>query len=238
MLAEVGNRIDLQIDPVTPIESKSVGKCSSRTRRTPIAHSAKHGRTLLSVLGTVILFFVSASGAGAQDRKAVSTSGDSGIVRLPVIDQQDIRFKRLSTADGLSQTRVITMVEDDQGFIWFGTQYGLNRYDGHKFKLFKHDPGRPDSLSGVFVLSLFKDRSGTLWVGGEVPGPVRPEHRDIYSLPSRSRRSESAGNCRHPHQPGSRGDVVAGNPKRSAQIGSRNGQGSSAMVMIQTIPPA
>jgi PAS domain S-box-containing protein len=56
-------------------------------------------------------------------------------------------------------------VQDDQGFMWFGSQYGLNRYDGYKFKVFKHEPGRTNSLSGVFIYSLFKDRSGTLWVG-------------------------------------------------------------------------
>ena len=48
----------------------------------------------------LMLFCITASGAGAQDHKPVSTARDNGIVRLPVIDQQDIRFKRLSTAEG------------------------------------------------------------------------------------------------------------------------------------------
>src|SRR5207302_612852 len=86
-------------------------------------------------------------------------------VRLPVIDGTDIRFARLSTADGLSQTKVAQIVQDDQGFMWFGTQYGLNRYDGYNFKVFVHDPRKPNSLSGVFINALFKDRTGTLWVG-------------------------------------------------------------------------
>jgi hypothetical protein len=34
-------------------------------------------------------------------------------------------------------------VQDDQGFMWFGSQYGLNRYDGYSFKVFKHEPGNP-----------------------------------------------------------------------------------------------
>ena len=84
---------------------------------------------------------------------------------LPVVDARDIRFAQLSTAEGLSQTRVIQIVQDDQGFMWFGSQYGLNRYDGYKFKVFKHEPGNPHSLSGVFISSLFKDRSGALWIG-------------------------------------------------------------------------
>ena len=49
--------------------------------------------------------------------------------------------------------------------MWFGTQYGLDRYDGYEFRVFTHDPARENSLSCVFIHSLFKDRSGTLWVG-------------------------------------------------------------------------
>ena len=86
-------------------------------------------------------------------------------ITVPVVDGKGVRFTRLSTDDGLSQTRVSQIVQDDQGFMWFGSQYGLNRYDGYTFKVFKHEPGRTSSLSGVFIYSLFKDRTGTLWVG-------------------------------------------------------------------------
>jgi len=110
-------------------------------------------------------------GAGRPDNQPVNP----GVVRqaeaeprtiiLPVVDGKGLRFTRLSTDEGLSQTRVIQIVQDDQGFMWFGSQYGLNRYDGYTFKVFKHEPGRTSSLSGVFIYSLFKDRTGTLWVG-------------------------------------------------------------------------
>jgi PAS domain S-box-containing protein len=90
---------------------------------------------------------------------------DPHAIILPVVDGKDIRFTRLSTEDGLSQTMVWQIVQDDQGFMWFGSQYGLNRYDGYKFKVFKHEPGVANSLSGVYISSLFKDRSGTLWIG-------------------------------------------------------------------------
>jgi ligand-binding sensor domain-containing protein/signal transduction histidine kinase len=86
-------------------------------------------------------------------------------VRLPVIDGEDIRFSHLSTKDGLSQTRVGQIVQDDDGFMWFGTQYGLNRYDGYSFKVFVHDPARENSLSCTFVNSLLKDRDGKIWAG-------------------------------------------------------------------------
>jgi ligand-binding sensor domain-containing protein/signal transduction histidine kinase len=86
-------------------------------------------------------------------------------VRLSVIDGNDIRFSRLSTAQGLSQTRVAGIVQDNQGFMWLGTQNGLDRYDGYEYKVFTHDPARENSLSCGFIHSIFKDHSGTLWVG-------------------------------------------------------------------------
>ena len=86
-------------------------------------------------------------------------------VRLPLTEGRDIRFKKLNGSEGLSQTRVSSAVQDDVGFMWFATQYGLNRYDGYKFKLFKHEPDQPGSLSCVYIRSLIKDRSGALWVG-------------------------------------------------------------------------
>ncbi len=82
----------------------------------------------------------------------------------PVIAGTDIRFYRTATGDGLSQVRVSQIVQDNQGFMWFGTQYGLNRYDGYKFKVFLHDPADPRSLSGVYITALFKDKSGVIWV--------------------------------------------------------------------------
>ena len=85
--------------------------------------------------------------------------------KIDVVDGNDIRFRRLSAGTDLSQTRVAWIVQDKVGFIWFGTQYGLNRYDGYKSKVFKHEPGRPESLSCVYVRSLFVDHTGTLWVG-------------------------------------------------------------------------
>jgi ligand-binding sensor domain-containing protein/two-component sensor histidine kinase len=120
----------------------------------------------------LLLTVLSSSVAAAQAHSPVSASANSGLtrgntlsVRIPAIDGADIRFSRLSTGQGLSQTQVGEIVQDDQGFMWFGTQYGLDRYDGYEFKVFMHDPSRQSSLSCVYVHSLFKDRSGTLWVG-------------------------------------------------------------------------
>src|SRR5579863_3809643 len=66
----------------------------------------------------------------------------------PASSTASARFTRMSTADGLSQTRVSQIVQDDRGFIWFGTQYGIDRYDGYEFKVFVHEAGRVNSLAG------------------------------------------------------------------------------------------
>lgn len=76
-------------------------------------------------------------------------------------------FRRFSTEDGLSQTHINAILQDDQGFMWLASMYGLKRYDGYKFKVFKHELGNPSSLSGVHNYSLFKDHSVMLWIGCE-----------------------------------------------------------------------
>lgn len=86
-------------------------------------------------------------------------------VRLPIVDSVDNRFVRLSTAQGVSQIKVDQIVQDNDGFMWFGTRYGLYRYDGYSFKVFVREHGNPNSLDGVVINALFKGRDGALWVG-------------------------------------------------------------------------
>jgi signal transduction histidine kinase/ligand-binding sensor domain-containing protein len=100
----------------------------------------------------------------SSDAVAQATTSASAM-RVPVVPGDDIIFRELSNVRGLSQTRVLQIVQDDQGFMWFGTQYGLDRYDGYKFRVFTPVPGRVNSISGAYIYSLFKDRAGMLWVG-------------------------------------------------------------------------
>ncbi len=57
------------------------------------------------------------------------------------------------------------ILQDQMGFMWFGTQEGLNRFDGYKFKVYSHDPDDANSLSNNWVNALHEDREGRLWVG-------------------------------------------------------------------------
>ncbi|MGH9834117.1 MAG: ligand-binding sensor domain-containing protein [Blastocatellia bacterium] len=75
------------------------------------------------------------------------------------------KFERLSTEQGLSQNTVLCALQDRQGFMWFGTQDGLNRFDGYGFTIYRHDEADPGSLRDNYILSLYEDRAGVLWVG-------------------------------------------------------------------------
>ncbi len=78
---------------------------------------------------------------------------------------QRIKFERISLEQGLSQSSVLCMLQDSQGFMWFGTADGLNRYDGYRFKEYKHEPENSSSLSDNTIWAIYEDREGTLWIG-------------------------------------------------------------------------
>ncbi|WP_338758376.1 two-component regulator propeller domain-containing protein [Massilia sp. METH4] len=76
-----------------------------------------------------------------------------------------LRFEQLSVQDGLPQESVLAIAQDRQGFIWFGTQGGLARYDGYRTVIYQHALSDPHSLSQNWVRVLHVDPSGRLWVG-------------------------------------------------------------------------
>ena len=57
-----------------------------------------------------------------------------------------------------------TMVQDQQGFMWFGGEKGLARYDGYNFKVYRFDSGDPRSIGGNYIGDIVVDRSGQLWI--------------------------------------------------------------------------
>ena len=96
----------------------------------------------------------------------------TGMFLLPQIQQASensplsVRFRNLTSKDGLSHGRVNAIVQDRYGFMWFGTQNGLNRYDGDDFMTFKCESGNPHSLSGDGVTCVVRDENKDLiWVG-------------------------------------------------------------------------
>ncbi|MEO7992513.1 MAG: two-component regulator propeller domain-containing protein, partial [Chryseolinea sp.] len=73
-------------------------------------------------------------------------------------------IKHYSVKDGLSQSVVNSITQDNQSLMWFATEDGLNRFDGYTFKTFRYDPDNATSIADNFVQSIFKDTDGTLWV--------------------------------------------------------------------------
>ena len=81
-----------------------------------------------------------------------------------------LRFRTYSTPEGLSQATSRAVAQDRDGFIWIGTQDGLNRFDGYGFKVYKHDRTDPGSLTHNHVWALLADPDGGLWVGTQAGG--------------------------------------------------------------------
>ena len=88
-------------------------------------------------------------------------------------DSRSVRFNNISGDEGLSQSFVYTIVQDQQGYMWFGTQEGLNRFDGFEFTVFVHDPSDPQSISDETIRTMIKGRSGNLWIGTDAGGLSR-----------------------------------------------------------------
>ena len=81
-----------------------------------------------------------------------------------------IRFKRYSILDGLSQNSVNCILQDRKGFMWFGTEDGLNRFDGYQFNIFRYNFNDSTTLSNNYVLCMMEDDSGRIWVGTQGGG--------------------------------------------------------------------
>ncbi len=99
-----------------------------------------------------------------------------------------IAFESISLEQGLSQNTVNCILQDRVGFLWLGTQDGLNRYDGYNTVVYKNDPSDPASLSHDRIHALYEDPSGDLWIGTEAGGLNR-WHRATDSF------------TRYPHDP-------------------------------------
>ncbi len=88
------------------------------------------------------------------------------LIHIPEASSRDeVIFENLSLQEGLSQTTVRAILMDSRGYMWFGTEGGLNRYDGYQFKTYRRRWGRDDGISDNFVTSIVEDYRGDLWIG-------------------------------------------------------------------------
>jgi ligand-binding sensor domain-containing protein/signal transduction histidine kinase len=82
-------------------------------------------------------------------------------------NSQSFYFRHYQVENGLSNNAVICSAQDKQGFLWFGTKDGLDRFDGYTFKIFRNDPDDIGSIGSNFIHCLYEDKNGILWVGTE-----------------------------------------------------------------------
>jgi ligand-binding sensor domain-containing protein/serine phosphatase RsbU (regulator of sigma subunit) len=78
--------------------------------------------------------------------------------------KKHLNFKHISSEEGLSHSTVTCAFQDSKGLMWFGTKEGLNKYDGYKFTVFKHDPKNPCSISNNLIKKIREDAKGNLWI--------------------------------------------------------------------------
>ena len=96
----------------------------------------------------------------------LSESLDTFAQTWPKLDRfQTLRFDSYSVEEGLSQSSALSLLQDRRGFLWVGTEDGLNRFDGANFKIYRADPDDPQSISNNYVAALAEDPNGNLWIG-------------------------------------------------------------------------
>ena len=83
------------------------------------------------------------------------------------------QFKHYSVDNGLANSALTALAQDRDGFLWIGSQSGLMRFDGYRFRTYQHDPQDSGSIPSNFVQSLFADAAGNLWVGTANAGLAR-----------------------------------------------------------------
>ena len=84
---------------------------------------------------------------------------DAGNTLIP-----DMKFRRLDTRDGLSNSQINYIFQDSKGFVWIATSYGLNRYDGYRFRTFYSDANDTTTLRNNYVNDIWEDYAGRLWL--------------------------------------------------------------------------
>lgn len=88
----------------------------------------------------------------------------------PVVSQNALRFEHLGVRDGLPDNAVTCTIQDQMGFMWFGTYKGVCRFDGYEFQSFQYDESNPNSLQGNLISCMAQDHTGIIWFGSSSNG--------------------------------------------------------------------
>src|SRR4030042_3957376 len=81
---------------------------------------------------------------------------------------QSLNFVHYSVADGVSQSEILNIHQDSEGYMWIGTQNGLNRFDGYTFEKYFYEPSDNHSISNNWIFDIAEDPDGNIWLGTKV----------------------------------------------------------------------
>ncbi len=84
---------------------------------------------------------------------------------MSLVSGQSRQFSRYKVSDGLSQSEILCIFQDSEGYMWFGTQNGLNKFDGYSFEQFFNDPADSNTISNNWIFDIAEDEDGRIWIG-------------------------------------------------------------------------
>jgi ligand-binding sensor domain-containing protein/signal transduction histidine kinase len=87
------------------------------------------------------------------------------LMQIHQLSGQVQQFTHYKVQDGLSQSEILCIFQDSEGFMWFGTQNGLNKFDGYTFEPFFNDPADSTTLSNNWIFAITEDQNGNIWIG-------------------------------------------------------------------------
>ena len=109
-----------------------------------------------------------------KQRKSQELAGLSAVILLAISmspaahgatgKSHPMRFGHLTLDDGLSQSNVLSVLQDADGWMWFATENGLNSYDGYQFQHYKRERGNAAALNNDFIFDMVEDKNGSLWL--------------------------------------------------------------------------
>ena len=92
----------------------------------------------------------------------------------------NLHFINFSSKDGLSSNTINVIVKDRFGYIWFGSEDGLSKFDGTRFTVYNHNAVDTSTIRSNFVMSIYEDREGRLWVGTSKGLSLYDRDRDAF----------------------------------------------------------
>ncbi|MEO8701563.1 MAG: two-component regulator propeller domain-containing protein [Kofleriaceae bacterium] len=127
-------------------------------------HAWAHA-SLLTLVGMATATYALAA-PGDRPGAGAGTATQKSVQRMV----QPLDFDRLGYAEGLPQSNIQAIIQDDLGFLWFGTQDGLARYDGISMRVYRPVESDPSSISGGYITAITLDKTGKLWIGTDNKG--------------------------------------------------------------------